>query len=161
MTPQSSSALVPESEREMVLERIFDAPRERVFKAWTTAEHLGSWFGPNGFTCDTHSFDFREGGSWGFVMHGPDGTDWDNWMFFTKIDEPSRLEFFHGDKPDIDDPANMVVTVTFEDLGGRTRLTHRVLMPTRERWEEAKGFGAVELGYQTLGKLAAYLERLS
>jgi uncharacterized protein YndB with AHSA1/START domain len=144
----------------MVLERIFDAPCELVFKAWTSAEHLDRWFGPNGFTITTHSFEFREGGTWAFIMHGPNGINYDNWIFFTKIDEPSRLLFLHGGNADKNHPETMDVTVTFEDIGGKTRLRMRTLFPTVEQYEGAKSIGALELGQQTLGKLADYLATL-
>ena len=58
--------------------RLFDAPRSLVFEAWTDPKHLAHWWGPNGFSLTTHSFDFRAGGVWRFVMHGPDGRDYQN-----------------------------------------------------------------------------------
>ena len=60
-------------DRELVLTRVFDAPRDLVFKAWTEKEHVSSWFGPRGFTTTTHEMEFREGGMWRFDMRGPDG----------------------------------------------------------------------------------------
>jgi uncharacterized protein YndB with AHSA1/START domain len=61
--------------RVIVGTREFDAPRALVFEAWTDPKHLSQWWGPNGFTTTTSSFDFRPGGVWRFVMHGPDGRD--------------------------------------------------------------------------------------
>ena len=68
----------PLSEREIVTTRVIDAPRERVFKAWTDPEHLAQWWGPKGFTNTFQEFDMRPGGAWRFVMPGPDGVDYKN-----------------------------------------------------------------------------------
>ena len=62
-------------DREIVATRIFDAPRELVWKVWTEQEHIGQWWGPKGFTTTTYSMDVRPGGVWRFVMHGPDGRE--------------------------------------------------------------------------------------
>lgn len=79
------------SEREIVVSRMISAPRERVFEAWTEARHLARWFGPDGFTTSTRSFEFREGGVWDFTMHGPDGTDYPNWIQWREIVPPERI----------------------------------------------------------------------
>ena len=67
--------MIATAANEIVVSRVFDAPRELVFHMWTSAEHLGNWWGPHGFTITTHSIDVRPGGEWRFVMHGPDGTE--------------------------------------------------------------------------------------
>jgi uncharacterized protein YndB with AHSA1/START domain len=64
--------------RSIIGSRVLDAPRELVFKAFTDPQHLAAWWGPDGFSLTTHSFDFRVGGVWRFVMHGPDGRDYQN-----------------------------------------------------------------------------------
>jgi uncharacterized protein YndB with AHSA1/START domain len=66
------------SEREIVVSRSIAGPRRLVFEAYTDARQLAQWWGPNGFTTTTHAFEFRPGGVWDFVMHGPDGTDYPN-----------------------------------------------------------------------------------
>lgn len=148
--------LEPEADRELVLERVFDAPRALVFKAWTDPAHLPVWFGPKGFTCTTHAIDVRPGGAWHFDMHGPDGTDYPNFMRFLTIEPNERITYDHGALPD--EPAHFQGTVTFADEpGGRTRLRMRNLFPTAEARAAVEGFGAVELGYQTLEKLAERL----
>src|SRR4051794_34340238 len=65
-------------DREIVATRIFEAPRELVFTMWTDREHVAKWWGPRGFTNTIHEMDVRPGGTWRFVMHGPDGTDYPN-----------------------------------------------------------------------------------
>ncbi|CAA9320547.1 MAG: Ligand-binding SRPBCC domain protein family [uncultured Gemmatimonadetes bacterium] len=143
-------------EREIVMTRVFDAPRELVFDAWTDPLHIGEWWGPNGFTITTHEREVRPGGVWRFMMHGPDGTDYDNRVVYTEVTRPERVAYAHGRDMD-DDPERFEVTVTFVDLGGRTELTSRIVFATAGQRAEKVRFGAVELGYQTLDRLAAYL----
>jgi uncharacterized protein YndB with AHSA1/START domain len=144
------------SDREMVLTRVFDAPRALVFKAWTDPKHIVHWWGPNGFTTTMHEMEVRPGGMWRFIMHSPDGTDYPNRIVYREIVEPERLVYRHGD--DSGNEATMFdVTVTFVEENGKTTLTMRSVLPTRERYDEAVGFGAIELGNQTLARLAAYL----
>lgn len=154
--PDSASAT---ADREIVLTREFDAPRELVFRAWTDPQALPHWFGPNGFTLTMLEADMRVGGRWRYIMHGPDGTDYPNRVVYQEITAPERLVYLHGDDVD-DDPAQFHVTVTFDDLGGRTRLTSRMVFPTAAQREGALQFGAYELGMQTMGRLAAYLEKM-
>ncbi|MDB5100669.1 MAG: hypothetical protein JWM80_5090 [Cyanobacteria bacterium RYN_339] len=145
-----TQATATASDREIVQERIIDAPRALVYKAWTDPAHLPVWFGPKGFSCTTQAIDLRVGGHWTFTMHGPDGKDWPNHMAFAVMEAPSRLEFQHGAAPG----EGFQVVVTFEDLGVRTRLRQVITFPSAEECAAVKGFGAVELGQQTLDKLA-------
>jgi uncharacterized protein YndB with AHSA1/START domain len=146
-------------DREIVLTRVFDAPRELVFQAYTQPEHLAQWYGPDGFTITTYEHDCRTGGRWRFMMHGPDGRDWPNRMDFREVVRPERLVFDHGSDQD-DDPNRFFVTITFDDEGGKTRLTSRMQFRTREEVEAKIKFGAVELGQQTLRRLAEHLETM-
>ena len=82
--------------RSIIGMREFDAPRDLVFSAWTDPKHLAQWWGPNGFTTTTHSFDFRAGGTWRFVMHGPDGRDYQNLITFEEVVRPERIVYRHG-----------------------------------------------------------------
>ncbi|KQY31016.1 ATPase [Caulobacter sp. Root1455] len=144
-------------DREVVLCRVIAAPRARVFEAFTDPGQITRWFGPEGFTTETLEIDIREGGRWRFVYTGPDGTRWDNRMVFLRIEAPRLLEMEHGSDID-DDPARFHTTITFDEQGdGKCVLTMRQLLPTKEQRETVIGFGAVELGYQTLDKLARHL----
>lgn len=144
-------------DREIVITRVFDAPRELVFEAWTNPEHVVRWFGPKGFTLTTQEIDIRVGGRWRFVFQGPDGTDYDNRMVFLEVRRPELLLFDHGSDRD-DDPGKFRVTVTFdEQSNGKTVVTLRQLHPTKEQRDNGVAFGAVEFGLQTLEKLAAHL----
>ena len=86
-----SSAAEATSDREIVITREFDAPREVVWTAWTDAKQIKEWWGPRGFTTTTHVMDVRPDGVWRFVMHGPDGTDYPNRIVHTEIEKPERL----------------------------------------------------------------------
>src|SRR5438093_63843 len=124
----------------MVLTRVFDAPRELVFEAWTDPEHLSEWWGPNGFTTTIREMSVKPGGRWRYVMHGPDGTDYDDRIVYEEVVRPERLAYLHGSDVD-DDPERFHVTVTFQDEGGETRVTMRAVLPTVAAFARAKEFG--------------------
>ncbi|MEU5690640.1 SRPBCC family protein [Actinosynnema sp. NPDC020468] len=144
------------ADREIVISRVIDAPRELVFEAFTEVGHLSRWWGPDGFTTTTRSFEFRVGGEWDFVMHGPDGTDYQEWISWTEIAPPERIALRHGEAPD--DPNAFESVLTFEPAGAATRIGMRTVFPTRELRDEAvEKYHAVEGGEQTLANLAAYV----
>jgi uncharacterized protein YndB with AHSA1/START domain len=131
--------------------------RELVFKAWTDAAHISQWFGPKGFITTTHEMDARVGGMWRFDMKAPDGTVFPNRVVFLEIKAPELLVFDHGTDKD-NDPGKFRVTLTFDSQSnGKTVVTLRQLHPSKKQRQAGIGFGAVELGYQTLDKLAAHL----
>lgn len=144
-------------DREIVLARVFDAPRALVFKMWTDPDHAMKWFGPKGFTCTLHEMNVRVGGRWRFDMKAPNGKVYPNRIEYLEIVPNERLVFDHGE--DIDnDPNRFRVTITFDEQADKkTVLTLRQLHPTKEQRDAKLGFGAVELGYQTLDKLADHL----
>lgn len=147
------------ADREIVLTRDFDAPRELVWEAYTDERHLPHWFGPNGFTLTMYSIDVRPGGMWRYMMHGPDGTDYPNRQVYQEVVRPERLVYLHGEDVD-DDPGAFHVTVTFDDLGGRTRVTQRMVFKNKAQRDGVISFGAIELGQQTMARLAAHLETM-
>ena len=148
-------------DREIVLSRVVAAPRDLVFKVWTDPQHLPKWFGPEGFSVETEEIAIRVGGRWRFVFVGPDGKRYDNRMVFLKIEAPRLLEMDHGSDKD-NDPHRFRVIVTFdEQSNGNTVVTLRHLLPTKAQRDASIGFGAVELGYQTLDKLALHVGGLS
>jgi len=147
-------------DREIVLCRVFDAPRELVFEAWTKEEHLSKWFGPRGFSTKTHECDVRVGGRWRFDMIGPDGKTWDSRIVFLELNAPELLVFDHGSDKD-DDEHRFRMTITFDaQSDGKTVMTMRQLHPTKEQRNAGIGFGAVELGYTTLDKLGEHLRSM-
>ena len=145
--------------REIVLTRIFDAPRELVFQAWTDPVQIEQWWGPAGFHNETLAMDVRPGGTWRYIMHGPDGTAYDNRTVYREVVAPERLVYWHGWDVD-DDPLAFTVTVIFEAVGKQTNLTMRMRFATAEQREDTIAFGAIESGRQTLTKLAQYLTKL-
>jgi uncharacterized protein YndB with AHSA1/START domain len=159
MTAQANSASdAPASEREIVLSRTYDAPRTLVWQAWTRAEHMAHWWGPNGFTTTTSQMEVRPGGVWRFVMHAPDGTDYPNLAEYVEVVEPELLVYNHGDGENRE--RDFHVTVTFTEEDGRTTVTSRMLMQTAEQRRQAVGFGAVELGKQTFARLVEHLKTM-
>ena len=139
--------------KEISATRVFDAPRHLVWQAWSSPEHLGQWWGPQGFTTTTKEFDLKPGGRWLHVMHGPDGTDYRNDITFTNIVEHELIGYEHGPSPKFN------VTVKFEDEGeARTRLSFRMVFETiEERDKTAETYGAVEGLDQTLGRLREFV----
>lgn len=153
-TPLSTWAL----DREIVLSRVINAPRELVFSAWVDPRHLPQWFGPAGFRIETKSIDIRVSGQWRFDMIAPDGKRYTNRMQFLRIESPRLIEIDHGVDSD-NDPGKFRTTITFDEQSdGKTVITMRQLHPTASQRNATIGFGAVEFGYQTLDKLAQYVE---
>jgi uncharacterized protein YndB with AHSA1/START domain len=149
---------MPETEmpdREIVTSRRFDAPRELVWRAWTEPEHLIHWWGPNGFTNTFHEIDVRPGGVWRFIMHGPDGTDYDNYVRYIEVVPPERLVYDQGTSAD-----NLMfrASAVFDEDGDGTKVTLRTVFPTREdRDAVVERYGAIEGARQTLERLAHHL----
>lgn len=148
--------------RSIIGTRVFDAPRDLVFSAWTNPRHLAQWWGPNGFTTTTHSFEFRPGGVWRFVMHGPDGRDYQNRITFDEIMPPERIVYRHSGGDDVE-PVQFTQTVTFEDLGnGQTRMTWHGKFPSaEERAHVIREYGADKGLVQTMARLADYAASLA
>lgn len=149
------------ADREMVISRIVDAPRELVWDAMTRPEHVVHWWGPHGFTDTLEKLDFRVGGVWKHTMHGPDGKDYLNESVFTEIVKPQRIEFSHGGTAKGDPSAQFDAIWTFDALGKQTRVTMRAIFPTAAvRDTTIKTYNAIEGGKQTLARLAAYLPEM-
>lgn len=156
-TEQEAPVRSATADREIVVSRVIDAPRELVFEAFTEVRHLARWWGPEGFTTTTRSFEFRVGGEWEFVMHGPDGTDYQDWIRWTEIVPPERIALLHGESRD--DPNAFESVITFApDRAAATRIEMRAVFPTKELRDQAvEEYHAIEGGKQTLANLAAYV----
>ncbi|MFT4164937.1 MAG: SRPBCC family protein [Microlunatus sp.] len=147
------------ADREIVISRVIDAPRELVFEVFTQVRHLSRWWGPEGFTTTTREFEFGVGGEWIFVMHGPDGTKYPEWITWTRIVPPERIELLHGEHRG--DPNSFESILTFEPAGSATRIELRTVFSSRKQRDEAvEKYHAVEGGQQTLRKLASYVVEL-
>jgi uncharacterized protein YndB with AHSA1/START domain len=141
------------SDREIVARRVLDAPRERVFEAFAGPNRLTRWWGPKGFTSTFHEFDFRPGGTWRFVLHGPNGVDYQNKSVFVEVVKPERILFQHVSGPQFQ------MTLTLDDHPGKkTALTWRMLFETAAECDKVKSF-AVDANEQNLDRLEAELAR--
>lgn len=138
---------------ELVSVREFDAPRELVWKCWTDPEHFPHWFCPKGFTTTLCEMDVRQGGGYRIHWQDKQGNTYPNKAEYREVTPPGRLVY--ADTWDDDRPENeeVVVTVIFEDLGGRTRMTSRSLFSSHDHLERIKAMG-VEAGW------AMFLDRL-
>jgi uncharacterized protein YndB with AHSA1/START domain len=128
---------------------------------WTDPQHVAAWWGPNGFTNTILEMDVRPGGIWRFVMHGPNGVDYDNRIAYTEVVRPERLVYFHGSDVE-NDPGRFHVTVTFAEERRKTRLTMRSLfVSAAERDKVVKEFGALEGANQHLDRLEQHLKAVA
>ena len=120
---------------------------------------MGKWWGPTGFTTTTHEMSVKPGGAWRFIMHGPDGTDYDNEILYHEVVKPERLVYDHGEPGK---PGHFKVWVTFAEEAGKTRLTMRSLFETAAARDFViREVKAIEGGNQTLDRLEAHLAGMS
>ena len=154
--PDTINKTVDTSSRELSAERILNAPRQLVWQVWTEPNHTAKWWGPNGFTNTIESMDVRAGGQWKFIMHGPDGTDYRNLITYIEIKEPELIVYEHTPSP------KFTVTVNFEEIEGKTKITMKSLFETAEVLENIiKTFKADEGMKQNLIKLMDYLREIT
>lgn len=120
---------------EIVSSRIVNASRELVYRAWTEPEHLKKWWGPAGFTNTFNEFDFRVGGKWSFIMHGPDKGNYPNECEFIKIEKPSLIAWKRHSKP------LFQILATFEEVSGKkTKIVFKMLFNSAEECNKLKPF---------------------
>jgi len=153
MSARASSS----ADREVLITRIINAPRDLVFAAWVDSKHADKWMGPAGYTTVTQSMDVRPGGLWRYTMSGPQGV-FPNRVTYIEVEKPSRLVYKHGSDKD-NDPDAFEVTVTFEELAdGKTHIKMHSVFPSAEaRNKVVKEFRAIEGGYQTLERLEQHV----
>ena len=140
----------PSPDCEIISKRIFDAPRKKVFEAWTNPDHLKLWWGPQGFTNTFHIFDLKPGGRWSLIMHGPDGTDYKNESIFIEIKSQEKLVWNHLSGLEFQ------VVATFEKLLNKTVVTFKMIFPSTEECEKYKVF-VVDANEQNFDRLEALL----
>lgn len=123
------------SDCEIRSSRVFNVSRELIFRAWSEPDHLKNWWGPAGFTNTFNEFDFRVGGKWSFVMHGPDKGNYVNECEFIKIEPPSLIAWKRYSKP------LFQVVFTFEEVAdGKTLCVFRMLFSSPEECGKLKPF---------------------
>ncbi len=139
-------------DREILISKLLDAPVELVWEAWTNAEHIANWWGPNGFTNTIQTMNVTPGGEWDLVMHGPDGTDYKNKSIFKEVVLHKRLVYEHVSAP------KFTATIDFEEKGAQTLLKWHMLFETAEEFVRVvKTFKADEGLKQNVEKLGVYL----
>jgi uncharacterized protein YndB with AHSA1/START domain len=143
------------SARTMVIHRTIAAPRAALWRAWTDPETLPRWWGPEGFTCRTARIDLRSGGEWVFDMIGPDGAVYPNHHRYGEMREGERIGYalLWGENG----PKHADAWVAFEERDGNTIVTLGMVFSTVAEHQQAKDIDAVELGLQTIGKLARFV----
>ncbi|POY39503.1 ATPase [Flavobacterium alvei] len=139
---------------EIVNSRIFNTPRELVFRAWSDPNHLKQWWGPSGFTNTFNEFDFRVGGKWSFIMHGPDKGNYANECEFIKIEEPSLIAWKRFSKP------LFQVLATFEEVTkDKTKLVFKMVFTTAEECSKLRPF-VVDKNEENFDRLEVELAKM-
>ncbi|WP_250124685.1 SRPBCC family protein [Chroococcidiopsis sp. CCMEE 29] len=146
---KQNSSTETQSDREIVITRVFNAPRELVFKAWTEPKHIEQWWGPQGFTTRVTELDLRPSGQWRYVMISPDGTEYPAKGVFREIVPPERIvtsdEFDEGfdQVVNADLPQGIVMTAVFEDLDGKTKLILQITHASAEDRRKHEEMGVI------------------
>jgi uncharacterized protein YndB with AHSA1/START domain len=156
-------AAMDATDREIVISRVFDAPRELVWRAMTDPQHWVHWWGPRGFTTTIEEMDVRPGGAWKHVMHGPDGANYPNSSVFKEVMKPERIVYSHGGHRENGPSVRCEATWTFDAMnaGSKTRVTIRMVFSSAsERDRVVREFGAIDGGKQTLERLHEHLAKM-
>jgi uncharacterized protein YndB with AHSA1/START domain len=153
---EGSEAVVADSpELVLIIERIFDAPRELVFRCWTEPEHFARWIGPQGFKSSILTWELRQGGKYLIHKRGPDGQEHWQQGVFQEIVPPERIvrTYCWADANGRPTRPETLLTVTFADLGGRTKLIlHQSIFESVSARDAHRGGWA-----SSLERLAEYL----
>jgi len=161
VSEQSKTQVSLPSDREIVVTRTFEAPRDLLWEMYTRAEHLAHWWGPTGWTLPVNELDFRPGGTWFYCMEGPDGFRSCGKTFYLKIEVPLRMVyrdiFVNTDGDPLEGMPEAEATVEFIEKNGRTTVISTILYPTKVDRDKVIEMG-MEAGIdQTLDRLEAYL----
>lgn len=141
---------------EIQITRVYDAPVKAVWDAWTDTKQVAKWWGPRGFTITTHSKDLRPGGTWDYIMHGPDGTNWDNVTKYHEVEQYKRLVYDHGGSKDR--PPLFRVEVDFKEKNGKTTMDMKMILASPEAAEQIKKHIKQAGGNATWDRLAEFLD---
>jgi uncharacterized protein YndB with AHSA1/START domain len=146
------------SEREIVITRLFDAPRRLVWDALTNPERVPHWYGPRGWTLPVCQIDFRPGGSWRFVLRGPDGRDMGMRGVYQEVSPPERLVSTES----FDDfPGESLNSVVLTEEDGKTTMTVTVLYPSKEVRDVVLASGMQKGASETYDRLAEHLRAMA
>lgn len=147
------------SDREIVMTRVFDAPRDLVFEAHSSCEHLSNWWGPRKYDVASCEVDFRPGGAWRIVHRGPDGDEIAFYGEYREIVRPERIVWTFGFEGMPGEPGPE--TMTFEEHDGRTTVTTVSEFPSVEARDATLESGMVAGAVETYERLDEYLEVLA
>jgi len=145
---------LPSPDNEIVSSRILHFPKNLVYAAWADPNHLKNWWGPNGFTNTFNEFDFRPGGKWSFIMHGPDKGNYHNECEFVKIEEPNLIIWKRFSKP------LFHVAVTFDEVSDNVaKIVFRMIFETAKECNKLKPF-VVDKNEENFDRLEAELQKM-
>ena len=150
-------------DRELIMERTFDAPREVAFRAFSDCDLLSRWWGPKGWTLPVCEMDFRPGGTWRYCMRGPTGDDACGKAIYREIVEPERIVytdwFTDADGTVIEGMPETLMTFEFAEQDGKTKVTNRARFASVEDLQKVVDMGMVEGMIETWDRLEAQLTR--
>jgi uncharacterized protein YndB with AHSA1/START domain len=146
------------------MSRVFDAPRDVVFRAFATSEALAHWWGPKGWTLPVSNLDFRPGGTWHYCMRGPGGEESWGLSRYSEIVERERIVytdvFSNAEGAAAEGMPQMQITIEFTDEGGKTRVTSRTEFASSEELRKVLDMGVVQGATETWDRLEEYLANI-
>ena len=161
MTGPKTNVATDAATRTIVVSRTFDAPRDRVFRAYTDPQELARWWGPDGWTTETHAHELQPGGFWHYYMRGPDGMESWGKSIYQEVTPPSRLvysdAFSDAEGNMVEGMPVMVITTEFAERDGKTTVTSTTQFASEEDMREVVEMGVAEGITQIWERLAAYL----
>ena len=144
------------TDRELSISRVVNAPRDLVWKVWTSADHIKHWWGPSGFTNTIFKMEVTPGGEWEFIMHGPDGTDYKNKHIYKEVIKPEKLVLEHVTGP------RFLMTVTFQDRGKQTLVSIHSIFESAEQLKEVIKVFKADIGMkQNVDRMENYVVNLN
>lgn len=171
MTSNAASPMISriEAGKALILERVFNAPRELVFDAFTKAEHLGRWWAPRGWEVSFCSVDLRPGGRWHYCMKCVDRQQGDfygmeSWglSIYQEIEAPARIvstDYFSDAQANINENMpSTLVTLTFEEVAGGTKVINRAAYTSEEALKTVLDMGMLQGVTETWDRLAEHLK---
>lgn len=144
----------PNLDCEIVTSRVLNHARELVYRTWSEPEHLKNWWGPTGFTNTFNEFDFKVGGKWSFIMHGPDKGNYPNECEFIKIEKPSLIAWKRHSKP------LFQVVATFEEITSvKTKVVFKQIFNTAEECNKIRKF-VIDKNEENFDRLEEELKKM-
>lgn len=157
----TTSVWTDKADKLLIVERVFGARRELVWRAWTDAEQLAKWWGPRGWTTTNYKLELKPGRVWHFCIRGPEGAESWGKGVYREIVEPERLVYYDvfsdADGNTVEGMQGMLITLDFEDLGGKTKVTSTAEFATAEQLGSIVAMGVVKGLSETWDRLEEFL----